>query len=155
MSKSRLFQLFLCFVILISISACDGEEEVSPVENEDYPKVILLEDLSDVDTGDAYEIYSAAMDGNILELCIEFSGGCENHVFEMFAEEMFAESYPVQTWAKIRHDDSGDSCEALVHDCINFDLEPLESAYIDYYQSSEGTIIIHLEGFEDPIEYTF
>lgn len=155
MKKSRLFRLFLCIVIFLSISACVDEEEDPSEQDEDRAKVILVEDLDEIDTGSAYKIHSAAMNGDNLELCLEYGGGCAPHILDLFILKLFAESYPVQTWAKISHDDSGDNCEALIYECINYDMTPLKSVYTDFYQSSEGTIIIHLEGFEDYIEYTF
>lgn len=155
MRKSRLIYIFQCIVIFLSLVGCDDEEKFSPSQDESYSKVVLLEYLDEVDTWSEYEIRSEAMDGNILELCLEFSGGCEDHVFEIFAKNSFSESYPVQGWAKIIHDDLGDTCEALIRKCFKFDLEPLRNLYVDGYQSLEGTIIINLEGFENQIVYTF
>lgn len=61
---------------------------------------------------------------------------------------------PVQTSAKMVHDNTDDHCEALISECLAFDLESLKTLYLDMYQVSEGTILIQLEGFPEPIEYT-
>jgi inhibitor of cysteine peptidase len=123
--------------------------------NEKIQKIGLTENLNEIVTGPEYKIRSSKIEGDMLELCIEYGGGCEDHIFSLYAESIFSESFPVQGYAKISHNDFGDSCEALIVECFEYDLEPIRNLYLDSYQQSEGTILINIEGIENPINFTF
>jgi hypothetical protein len=132
----------------------DIEGTVKTLIIPDHP-FTFVDDINDVDTGSPYDIQSVRMFEDIIEICIQYAGGCEAHIFELFAENFFMESYPVQSAVKLSHDDSADLCEAAITECLAFDLTPLKGLFMDQYQVSEGTILVQFEGFPEPIEYTF
>jgi hypothetical protein len=95
---------------------------------------------------------------NTLKVKVGYSGGCKEHEFKLMWEGMFLESTPVQVELYLIHDSKGDKCEAYIQETLEFDLNPLKKSYNQAYQSSEGTIIIHVYGSEnkkESINYKF
>lgn len=98
---------------------------------------------------------AAALEGNNLNVTLSHSGGCgEPDLYGMCWDGLFAESEPVQVWLSIAHEDWGDSCEAIETTDYTFSLASLAEAYVDGYGQG-GTIIIHLAGWDESLEYTF
>lgn len=104
---------------------------------------------------DPVEIFDAAIKGDVLFLDIGYGGGCEDHLFGLCWDGLFAESEPVQVSIALGHDAQGDACEAYIMEQKAIDLGPLRQAWIDAYGQQSGTITIHLAGFDQPIDYTF
>lgn len=104
---------------------------------------------------DPVEIVGAAIKGDLLVLQISYSGGCSDHEFGLCWDGAFAESDPVQTWITLGHESNDDPCDGIVMEEKIFDLGAMKQAWIDGYQQMNGTIIIHLNGWKDPIPYMF
>ena len=104
---------------------------------------------------DPVEIVSAGIKGDLLVLQISYSGGCSDHEFGLCWDGAFAESDPVQTWITLGHESNDDPCDGIVMEEKFFDLGAMKQAWIDGYQQMNGTIIIHLSGWKDPIPYMF
>ena len=56
------------------------------------------------------------------------------------------ESFPVQTWAVVSHDDRGELCRAHFERWLEFDLQPLRDAYQDDYHEP-GQVILRLRDY--------
>lgn len=104
---------------------------------------------------DGVFINAAAVVGNELNVSMEYGGGCEMHLTGLCWDGAFQESDPVQVQAFIAHESNDDPCEALLSEERTFDLASLAEAWIEGYQTDHGTIIIHLEGWQEPLEYVF
>ena len=104
--------------------------------------------------GDEFYLYGVAISGDTLQVDVSYSGGCETHDFTLcWPEEIWLESYPVQTSLEILHDAHGDACEAELDETLELDLLPLQQAYLDAYGGSTGEIEIHLLG--ETVNYSF
>ena len=95
------------------------------------------------------------IEGDLLQLTVSYSGGCEEHVFELIGTKNFMESEPVQVNIRLSHNANNDPCDALITEELIFNLSPLKEAWQDAYQQESGTIIINLEGFDESISYEF
>lgn len=111
---------------------------------------------------DPAALRSVSLDGSLLRLEVEYSGGCREHLFDLVAWNGWLESYPVQVGVLLAHDDRGDACEALVTRQLTFDLGPLRRAYEQAYGRGSETIVMRLiePSSPDPqdvrfISYTF
>lgn len=104
---------------------------------------------------DPFEIGSAEIVGDTLNVKLQHAGGCEPHTFGQCWNGAFAESEPVQTWISVTHDAHGDLCLALIEEVVPVDLTQMKLDYQTGYQTQNGTIIIHLEGWGESLEYTF
>jgi len=98
--------------------------------------------------GDAFTIDLVSLDGDDLVVEVGYSGGCQEHDFELcWPDQVFMESYPVQAQLELWHDDHDDACDAWLYEELRFDLGVMEQAFTDSYGSTTGTITLHLGGF--------
>ncbi len=104
---------------------------------------------------DPNTIGDAVIDGDTLSVEVTYGGGCEPHDFGLCWDGVFAESFPVQAWVSLSHDAHGDICDALLTEVRPIDLSGLKKAYQEGYQTQNGTIKIHLDGWDKLIDYTF
>ena len=133
-------------------SACDD----TPTDLSEYEQVVVVNDARAGDWPAAPQTITAArLDGDSLFLDVSYSGGCEDHVFRLIVSRTFAESFPVQTWAVLAHDDRGDPCDGILSDTLAFDLTPLAQAYRAAYGGSGGEIVIHLDGLAESLHFVF
>ena len=92
------------------------------------------------DLGDAYVVEMSPdplLDGDVLRVAVSYSGGCEDHTFELG----FSTANPEpELWLK--HDANGDLCEAYITDtlAIPVPLEALQGRPIRLYIGESETI---------------
>ncbi|KPK62044.1 MAG: hypothetical protein AMS21_08305 [Gemmatimonas sp. SG8_38_2] len=103
-----------------------------------------------------------ALEGPILELEVEYGGGCESHDHDLVAWGGWMESFPVQVNVLLSHEDRDDPCDALIHRTLRFDLTRLREDYVASYRDGgpgPTTIVLRLsvpDGAEARrIDYTF
>ena len=118
-------------------------------------EITLNEDYYESSSNDSNTISNIELIDNILNIKTSYSGGCENHEFELIGINIFMESDPVQTNIRLSHNANNDTCEAYVTEELSFDITPLKEAYQEAYQQESGTIIINLEGVDELISYEF
>ena len=104
---------------------------------------------------DPLKIVDVEIAGDALHVGVEYGGGCELHEVDGCWNGEFAESFPVQTWWSLTHDAHGDLCDAWISELYKVDLSAMKAAYQDGYKTQNGTIIIHLDGWPEALEYAF
>jgi len=85
--------------------------------------------------------------GPILELQVEYGGGCEPHDHDLVAWGGWMESLPVQVNVLLTHEDHDDPCDALIHRTLRFDLTRLREDYVASYRDGgpgPTTIVLRL-----------
>lgn len=75
--------------------------------------------------GDTFEFKSINRNGDILEVEITYSGGCETHSFEVIWDGIIYTDDPCHANLIIVHDAHGDSCEAAITKTLYIDLKEL------------------------------
>jgi len=129
----------------------------SPVVREFEFRVVTMSDLlkiSDLPPDsiqlDSFDLNSVAVSGNEIFLNLSYSGGCEEHEFELFMSPgAFLESNPVQANLFMRHNDKDDACDAYITTEVSFDLTPLAELYQQLY-GRKGEIILNVfDYFQD------
>jgi hypothetical protein len=100
-------------------------------------------------------IVAASISGDDLLVSLSYSGGCEEQSFHPCWDGSFAESNPVQTWLALSHSGAFDPCDSIVNEDLSFSLLPMRQAYEDGYQTTSGTIIVHLDGWGGSLTYSW
>jgi len=99
---------------------------------------------------DRYDLNSVAISGNEITLNLSYSGGCEEHEFELFMSPgAFLESNPVQANLFLRHDDKDDACDAYITTEVSFDITPLAELYQQFYGRKDDIILNVFDYFQD------
>ena len=97
---------------------------------------------------DAFDILSARIVGNKLFIEISYSGGCAYHRYECFGSEAISKSLPPQRSIKLIHKNVNDSCESIVKQTIEVDIQPFALS-----QAGRSEIVLLLEGFNGQLNY--
>lgn len=161
-------------VLIVGMSACDqlqnnilngnspgtGDDDGVSISPDDIPPddTTLVGDVVIVGDGvsppqewinDKYQLNSAAITDDTLEISVSYGGGCEVHEFTLIADNTFMESDPVQLAVSIVHNANLDYCERWVTESYHFDLTPIKTMYQQSYQQDAGTVVLNLENIPD------
>lgn len=87
---------------------------------------------------------------NKLLIDVNYSGGCEEHIFQIVGSPMIAKSLPPIRAVQLVHNANGDKCKMMVMKTLEVDIKALA-----YQQEPGSTIFLTLDGWKERIEYTF
>ena len=99
---------------------------------------------------DYLKIIDAEIEGVLLFLTVEYSGGCARHNFELIGSKAISKSFPPQRAVKLIHDNGDDICEAVVTRKIEVDISELA-----YQQTKGSEIILNLDGYDKRLKFIF
>lgn len=108
------------------------------------PLVMSQEKGLDGLRADPLQILAARVQAGVLEVEVEWGGGCAPHDVDAVAWTGWMESNPVQVGVALAHDAHGDACKALLRRTLRFDLEPLRTAYGRAYGPGPATLALRL-----------
>jgi hypothetical protein len=77
--------------------------------------------------GDAFTINDMNITGDSLFIAVQYSGGCQNHTFEMITHGNMLKSLPPQLPLYLEHHGNSDNCRSLITKKLAFDLKPLRA----------------------------
>ena len=83
------------------------------------------------DASNLYNIESVKREGNKLKINVNYNGGCKDHSFDIVWDGVVNLSYPGKVNLIVKHNANGDTCEGLVHDSIEIDLNRYFKNIID------------------------
>ncbi len=102
---------------------------------------------------DELTIRGGAIDGIVLEIYVNYGGGCGDHEFMLLGRPNFMESYPVQIDLYVHHRNIDDYCDAIVSDTLCLDVRRVAELYEGIYQSCDDILINVLDcNLNDPEE---
>jgi len=149
----------LVIFALLAAAACDGPMDLLVVGDEPtsvdatpieiHPDRCALFDLE----SDPETIQKIDLSGDLLTITVEYSGGCDDHVFSLHAGACVLESWPPQSDIYLVHDDPGDPCDAIVTEELVFDLVPLKKTYREDLQGRSRTLVLNIYVPGSPTSY--
>lgn len=81
--------------------------------------------------GDPFTLRDFEIKGDSAFLTISYSGGCNEHTFEIIWSEFYTKTYPPGTGIFVVHNAHGDACKALITETLSFNIVKLTGP-IDY-----------------------
>jgi|GEM_PF-2459359 len=130
-----------------SALADDDDDSALADDDDDSAAGNSLSLCEPVPASDPFELLSASIADDSLQLIVEYGGGCETHEFELCWNGLIAESAPPQISFNIIHDANNDNCLALISESLEFDISLARK------NLSGGEVIIHVGG--NSLSYTF
>ncbi|MDA8137285.1 MAG: hypothetical protein M0036_01425 [Desulfobacteraceae bacterium] len=100
-----------------------------------------------------YAIENAKINGDTLLLTVSYTGGCEDHQFELIALNDFLESKPVQVDLLLTHDANKDACKTLVKEELKFSLASIKEEYRIAFRTETGSLNLRLQDPSKPEGY--
>jgi len=83
-----------------------------------------------------------------LELVVSYSGGCEEHFFELcWPDATFMESDPVGARLQLWHSGAPDPCEAWIEEELTLDVTPMADAWHAAYGAGSGEMVLYIGDF--------
>ena len=145
--------LFTCASLLI-LTACATMKKTKKMDQSSHTNQptseIGVAQIGKPAVSDMCTIERAKLTGNILELTVSYSGGCEVHQFELIGNPNIAKSLPPIRSIELVHKSNGDACKAKMEETLRFNLSNLA------YQQETGSVIkLNLSGWKDQLIYTF
>ena len=97
---------------------------------------------------DPFRLLGARINGDGLEIQVEYGGGCRIHAFQITAHpSTFLESEPIQVDVHVSHQSNDDLCKALIRERRTFSLKPLKEAFQEIYPS-RVQLMLNVHGFK-------
>lgn len=130
------------------LSACRSNQKATGSENESQPSLkaecapLLLSEIPIRELeSDYFELLSARIEDDCLQLVVSYSGGCGSVDFSLHRTQQVMKSMPPQTNIFLSLIDN-DPCRELIQDTLWFDLQPYAS-----YAGSGGIVLkLHQQG---------
>lgn len=142
-------KLFFTISLAFFILGCKSSKEMSdqPINTNVQVTAVLGETKI---SSDQISITSIKIEGNKMLIDVSYSGGCENHEFQVIGSTMISKSLPPIRAFQLIHNANGDKCKKLVMQTLEVDIKALA-----YKQEAGSKIFLSLEGWKEKIEYTF
>lgn len=156
MKKYSFFFLILLASIVL-IQSCRKKKELANAKSQtsevvipapEIDKVIVDENFVVPKENGRFNLESMEMDGNLLKLKVSYSGGCEEHIFNLYSNKMYAKSYPPQITLFLEHIDNNDRCRAMIYKDLVFDVTEIQ-------YPGTNQLFIRLNNSEEKIPYNY
>lgn len=123
--------IFSATLLMLLMVSCKRNKEVVTAPVKDFPSIdnILLIQLP-AETNfkgqtDNFEILETHQDGGFLIVKVAYSGGCNEHFFEVSWDERYMKSLPPQVNVRLTHVNNDDACRARIEKELAIDLRKL------------------------------
>lgn len=99
---------------------------------------------------DPLDIVSMTINGDLLTLSLTYSGGCQDHEFELCWDGMFVETNPAQnvfqmeTEIELGHNSFQDECDAIISQELEYDLTGLKQSYLSQFGSNGTPVTLRM-----------
>jgi hypothetical protein len=114
-------------VIIIVLSNCKTKQPVGMEMPKDVKEIIIDMKANLNEQGDAYNIDSLKVNEDILSIFVQYSGGCQPHVFDLYNNGIATRSIPPQTTIILKHNANKDMCRALISQELKFNISKLKA----------------------------
>lgn len=142
---------------IIFITGCGASKEINQidetavnVENTPDQHIELIASIGELKESDPITITSALIEGNTLHLTVEYSGGCQDHSFEMIGSMAVMKSLPPKRSVRLIHESNDDHCRALITQNLRINIEALA-----YAKEKGSEIILILDGYGKELKYIY
>jgi len=149
--KNSIMKSLLIFTIALMIFGCKSHKNAKNSINQTNSETMLKATIGDINTtSDLIDISDISVKGNVISINVSYSGGCNDHTFQLIGSENISKSLPPLRTIQLVHNANGDACRKLEERTLEFDISDLA-----YKQESGSVIFLNLNGWKEHIEYTF
>ena len=141
--------LFLLSVAIFTLGCKTAKE--SAHQTPEISRLKITASLGEINIpSDPIEITAVRVEGNTMFIDMSYTGGCEEHTFEVIGSEMISKSLPPIRSVQLIHAAKGDQCKKIVEETLIVDISKLA-----YKQEHGSTIFLLVNALKNRIEYTF
>ncbi len=146
--------LFITCTCLLGLVACATAKRTTKMEQSanlnETNSELLVAQIGKPAISDPFVIEHAEISGNTLIVRVSYSGGCENHQFDLVGSPNISKSLPPIRSIELVHNSNGDACKKKIEETLRFTISNLA-----YKQESGSVIKLNLNGWKEQLIYTF
>jgi len=135
--KSVLFVFFI-----INIPSC-SDDITSEIDTLVKPVIFISDNINSLQS-DSVSIEQIEIKNDLLIIHFSYLGGCEVQSLNLFSENTFQESLPVQLRMRLINQTNSDSCQNVINEKVSFDLKSVADFYKSVYRTDKGVIIFSI-----------
>ena len=158
MKKLGMLLMFAVALIACKSSKKSGEEKVAVIQQDSTSLESLSRDtIQDIFVNSAFvksdslmsslKINGARINGDVLAIDVQYSGGCEEHEFDMYFTGNYMKSLPPQVQLFLVHENNGDMCRKLIMKTLYFSLKNI--------QTKEKELYVRIDGYKEFLIYKY
>ncbi len=145
--------LLLITVFTIGTGSCklckkNKDESNSTLTTPVVEKLIVQKGFTSPTDNDPISITSVSVEGNILKIAVDYSGGCEKHEFKLYFDGNYKKSMPAKASFILVHDNKGDQCRSIVNETLTFDISPAQ-------YTGQNEIMVSVDGLMNEVSYKY
>lgn len=91
---------------------------------------------------DPLNVNSVSLNKDEIKFNVSYSGGCKEHVVELYAFKEIQKTNPAQVTLLLSHNSNGDMCEAYLSKTVSFNLSNLKNHLKSTYNISDKVLLI-------------
>lgn len=99
---------------------------------------------------DLITIQSVDIQQNKMMLEVSYSGGCEQHTFELIGSKVIEKSLPPIRSIQLVHHSNSDTCKKLITSKIEVDISSLA-----YRKEAGSELFLTLDGWKEKLKYVY
>ena len=141
----------ILFCLVLLYSECNSAKKGQLPAKQDkieHPGVIIDNSFMPGYDKPTYNINSVTIAGDILSLNISYTGGCNEHSFELISNGLYAKSLPPQITVYLKHQSHDDTCEKIIEKTITYDISKLQ-------YPGQHTLLIKIITFKEKTAYNY
>lgn len=114
------------FLLNLLLNGCGSMQKALAELPESAPLVIVDRNADIHAISAPHQISYADIINDYLVLQVSYSGGCEDHDFEVLSTGKYTATYPPEITVHVKHYDNGDVCRGIIDEKRYFDVRTLQ-----------------------------
>jgi hypothetical protein len=116
-------------------------------KKEDITSIIVQQGFVKPDNSALFDLLKTSIEGNILTIEVSYSGGCNEHEFQLYFDGNYMKSLPPKANFILTHDNKGDACRSIVNKTLKFDISKAQYA-------GQKEMMVMVDGFGE-VKYVY
>ena len=141
------------FLALMACKPKQGSTETTEefefhVDPNAFPKVIVDPSYDRTQAVDPFNVEKMYMTDSILNIEINYSGGCKEHDFALYSDGNYSKSLPPQMTLHLAHDNHDDHCRSIEKKTLSFNIDAIK-------YKKHGELILRLNRTKETVRFTY
>ena len=143
--------MMLVSLVFVQCKSRKGDKSTKAADGKMIPSIIVNTEFVAPEKNHPFTVKSTSIDGHILNVEVEYSGGCEKHNFTLHTNKMYMKSMPPKLGIFLKHDNGGDNCREMKTEQLQFDLQACQYPT----DREEYSVMLMMNNWKGQLEYKY
>jgi hypothetical protein len=148
--KAFLFVLFILSGTVLQTSCKCAKPGSSVTQDKKIADVIVDGEFVEPSKNDPVTITKLSIEGNILFIDVEYSGGCKDHDFRLFYNNIYMKSMPPKATLFLVHNANEDACREMISKTLSFNISAIKDP-----NPKSKEVIVMVKGSDQAVSYRY